>query len=64
MQGKDLEFLIPYSEKFSILLPRKQHFAKLVIMQSHENVKHNGVRECNPGLHRSTYRNGYRYENK
>ena len=45
MQGKDLEFLIPYSEKFPILLPRKQHFAKLVIMQSHENVKHNGVRE-------------------
>ena len=36
---------LPYSAKFPVLLPRKQYFTQLVIRQSHENVKHNGVRE-------------------
>ena len=36
---------LPYSAKFPVLLPRKQHFTKLVIKQSHENVNHNGVGE-------------------
>ena len=36
---------LPYSVNFPVLLPRKQYFTQLVIRQSHENVKHNGVRE-------------------
>ncbi|KAL9975369.1 hypothetical protein ACROYT_G012524 [Oculina patagonica] len=44
-KGRIQNSSLPYSAKFPILLPRKQHFTKLVIMQAHGNVKHNGVRE-------------------
>jgi len=44
-KGRTQNSSLPYSTKFPILLQRKQHFTKLVLMQSHENVKHNGVRE-------------------
>ena len=44
-KGRIQSSSLPYSVKCHILLPRKQHFTKLVIMQSHANVKHNGVRE-------------------
>ena len=44
-KGRIQNSTLAYSAKFPILLPRKQHFTKLVIMQSHENVKQNGVRE-------------------
>ena len=37
--------LLPYSIKFPILLPRKKALHKLVVRNSHENVKHNGVNE-------------------
>ena len=36
---------LPYSAKFPVLLPRKHHFTNLVILDCHESVKHNGVRE-------------------
>ena len=44
-KGRIQNSSVPYSVKFPILLPRKQHFTRLVIMQSHETVHHNGVRE-------------------
>ena len=44
-KGRIQNSSLPYSAKFPILLPRKQHFTRLVIAQSHENVKHNGVGE-------------------
>ena len=45
MQGRIQNSSLPYSAKFPVLLPKKQHFTRLVIAQSYENVKHNGVRE-------------------
>ena len=44
-KGRIQNSSLSYSAKFPILLPRKQHFTKLVIVQAHGNVKHNGVRE-------------------
>ncbi|XP_068674716.1 uncharacterized protein [Montipora capricornis] len=44
-KGRIQKSLLPYSTKHPILLSRKQHFTKLVIMQSHENVNHNGIGE-------------------
>ena len=44
-RGRIQNCSLPYSAKFPVLLPRKQYFTHLVIRQSHENVKHNGVRE-------------------
>ncbi|XP_068742366.1 uncharacterized protein [Montipora capricornis] len=44
-KGRIQKSSLPYSTKHPILLSRKQHFTKLVIMQSHENVNHNGVGE-------------------
>ena len=44
-KGRIQNCSLPYSAKFPVLLPRKQYFTQLVIRQSHENVKHNGVRE-------------------
>ena len=41
-KGRIQNSSLPYSVKFPILLLRKQHFTKLVIMQSCENVKHKG----------------------
>ena len=37
-KGRIQNSSLPYSVKCPILLPRKQHFTKLVIRQSHENV--------------------------
>ena len=36
---------LPYDTKFPILLPSDHHITRLIIMQSHEDVFHNGVRE-------------------
>jgi len=44
-KGRIQNSSLPYSVKFPILLPRKQHFTKLVIVRAHGNVKHNDVRE-------------------
>ncbi|XP_068670897.1 uncharacterized protein [Montipora foliosa] len=44
-KGRIQKSSLPYSTKHPILLYRKQHFTKLEIMQSHENVNHNGVGE-------------------
>ena len=44
-KGRVQNCSLPYSAKFPVLLLRKQYFTPLVIRQSHENVKHNGVRE-------------------
>ena len=44
-KGRIQNSSLPYSTKHPILVSRKQHFTKLVIMQSHENVNHNGVGE-------------------
>ena len=44
-KGRIQNSSVAYSVKFPILLPRKQHFTRLVIMQSYETVHHNGVRE-------------------
>ena len=38
-KGRIKNSSLPYSGKFPILLPRKQHFTRLLIAQSHENVK-------------------------
>ena len=43
-KGRIQNCSIPYSAKFPVLLRRKQYFTQLVLRQSHENVKHNGVR--------------------
>ena len=44
-KGRIQNCSMPHLAKFPVLLPRKQYFTQLVIRQSHENVKHNGVRE-------------------
>ena len=44
-KGRIQNCSLSYSAKFPVLLPRKQYFTQLVIRQSHENAKHNGVRE-------------------
>lgn len=44
-RGRIQNSSLPYSAKCPILLPRKQHFTKLVIRQCHENENHNGVGE-------------------
>ena len=36
---------LPYSTKFPMLLPKKHRFTDLVILDSHETVKHNCIRE-------------------
>ena len=36
---------ISYSVKFSIFLPKESRFTELIILDCHENVKHNGVKE-------------------
>ena len=36
---------LPYDTKFPILLPSDHHITRLIIMQNHEDVFHNGVRE-------------------
>ena len=36
---------IPYQARFPILLPRLSHFTRLVIIDCHERVMHNGVRD-------------------
>ena len=45
MQGKDPEFLTTVFSKIFCPVAKKTAFHKLVIMQAHESVKHNGVRE-------------------
>ena len=44
-KGRIENSTLPYSAKFPVLLPRKHHFTNLVILNCHESVKHNGVRE-------------------
>ena len=34
-----------YNMKYPYLLPKSSHFTKLVVVRSHEQVKHNGVKE-------------------
>ncbi len=36
---------LPYDTKFPILLPSDHYFTRLVVIRSHEQVMHNGVRE-------------------
>ena len=36
---------LPYSTKFPVWLPRTHYISRLIILKSHEIVKHNGVRE-------------------
>lgn len=43
---------IPYDAKFPILLPRDSHVAKLLVLEAHEIVKHNGVQETLAQLRR------------
>ena len=44
-KGRIENSTLPYSAKFPVLLPRKHNFTSLVILNCHESVKHNGVRE-------------------
>ena len=44
----------PYDTKFPILLPSDHYFTRLVVLRSHEQVMHNGVRET-PTQVRSKY---------
>lgn len=44
-KGRIQNSSLPYSTKFPILLPRKHHYTKLVILHCHKTVKHNGIRE-------------------
>ena len=44
-KGRIENSTLPYSAKFPVLLLRKHHFTNLVILNCHESVKHNGVRE-------------------
>ena len=36
---------LPYDTKFPTLLPSDRHIARLIVMQCHEDVIHNGERE-------------------
>ena len=36
---------LPYDTKHPMLLPREHHLTKLIVLKSHETVKHNGVKE-------------------
>ena len=36
---------LPYERRFPILIPRDRDFAKLLVLDSHELVKHDGVKE-------------------
>ena len=44
-KGRIENSTLAYSAKFPVLLLRKHHFTNLVILNCHESVKHNGVRE-------------------
>ena len=44
-KGRIENSTLPYSAKVPVLLPRKHNFTNLVILNCHESVKHNGVRE-------------------
>ena len=44
-KGRIQNSTLPYSTKFPVLLPTKHHFTDLVILHSHDIVKHNGIRE-------------------
>ena len=43
--GRIQESPLPYETKFPILLPSDHYFTRLIVLRSHEQVLHNGVRE-------------------
>ena len=43
--GRMQESPLPYDTKFPILLPSDHSFTRLIVLQSHNQVMHNGVRE-------------------
>ena len=53
-KGRVQNSSLPYDAKFPVLLPRKHHLTKLVILDCHEAVEHNGIRET-PTQVRSHY---------
>ena len=44
-RGRIESATLPFGTKHPILLPREHHVTKLIVLEAHENVKHNGLRE-------------------
>ena len=44
-KGRLSKSSLDYEAKYPILLPRESHFTKLFILQCHEDVMHNGIKE-------------------